>query len=67
MGIKVGIEIYPVNIGVKCVFFLAMTVVIYAIFWGKLFPKTCVRVKFVTNSMSAPLSVGLAQTTPPGF
>ena len=52
MGIKVGIEIYPVNIGVNCVFFLAMTVVIYAIFWGKLFPNTYVRVKFVTNSMS---------------
>ena len=28
-------------------------VVIYAIFWGKKIPKICVRVKFVTNSMSA--------------
>ena len=52
IGIKVCIESDQGNIWVKYNFFFSKKVVIYEKFWGKTFPKTRVRVKFVTNSMS---------------
>ena len=52
MSKNVCIEVYKGNIGLKYLFFMAKKVVFYAIFWVKLSPETCVRVEFVTNSMS---------------
>ena len=62
MGKKVLIKVYQVKIEVKYVFFLAKKVVIYAIFGGKLFPKTCVSLKFVGVKFVGVKFVGVTNT-----